>query len=282
MKFKFYLYLVFLIPILGTTQNVGYMGKKFSVDIGASASPSFAKLALDFPKTYYDSSSNKWKENKPFNIRVYPEVNFAFTLARHWEVSLRMGYQQYKLYYHGIDFDAIDTTYSWHDLIPNSRITHQFYIKENSITTAKSILGEVNLRYYLKKYIAPVGTYITLGYGSYYTKLNEGDTIKGNVWNSFDINDETSYILRKKKLINKWETAKRLSFGIHMKKVFGTNFYFDTGFEMNLMINGKYKDKHVHTYEEDYVNSAYIPFRQRKHLLWENLATLKFSVGIIF
>lgn len=265
--------LFFFICIFGNAQNVGYIGKKISIDIGASVAPSFAKSVLSYPSSYYDSTAMKKKQFHGIAIRIYPELNVAYTVGRHIEVGGRLGFQQYKLSYYTYTSHDLKTTYHWNLQPYSANSTYNYFNLKNSIVTGQSMLTEVSLRYYRKKQIAPVGAYFCIGYGAYHSRIKGGELIEGFVQ---DKNGNSEG----RNIENNWITLRRISFGYHRKRVYNKNLYSDIGLEMAFSSGVKYRKQSSSS--DSYINYGYIANTQSKYLGWENFATIKFAVGKIF
>lgn len=276
-KVIFFLFLA-LYSFDSVAQNVGYLGKKFSLDLGAQVTPSFTNLILDPPSSVKDSLTGKRVFYKPMAIRIYPEINISRTLSRNWDISLRFCYQTYKLYYNSVD------------VIPKNSISYysynlnSFLMKDGMNVEAKSSLYEINFRYNLKKFIAPIGTYFNFGFGMYRSKLDKPSVINGGYYYEyFDYGYNPKYqLIQSKDLKNEVLNMKRISLGLHVKRIFTRSFYYDLGVETSVLFGKQYKQVHYGELTERQLEKTFIADLQRKYLLYENLLSLKVAVGLVF
>lgn len=287
---------LFIIPFSIKSQTIGYMGKKNSIDIGAMVVPSFTNFAFVLNSVYYSSSydygdalringnsidiidttdNNKRYSLSKISIKVYPEVNISRTVSRNLDISLRVGYQTFTMYYSPERFDH---TYSTPYGIRSDEL---LLIKNKQVSKGQAFIYELNFRYNLRQFIAPVGPYINFGIGIYRTHLmDEEETLTGNMYDNY--NSSYTYSTGEITLKNEWIKMKRISMGLHMKKIVGNYFYLDSGIEMSLMFGaGQYKLAEYSNSTTD-IEDKYISNMQKRYLNWENLMTLKFSIGRMF
>jgi hypothetical protein len=252
-------------------QTYGYMGKKNSVDVGISISPNFTNALMGYPESIRDTTNNNKRYSfSSFSIKAYPMVSLSRTVGNNFDVSIRAGYQTFQLYYAPQEFVRELLGYN------------SFYgalVKQNQVTTGSSTLFELDFKFNLKEYLSPIGRYYNFGLGVYRTRVNEEEVTVGIYDNN---NWQYSQFIESVTLKNETITLKRIHFGVHSKKIISSNFYIDTGVELSVIFGaGKYTSQSDYLTEED-LEDTYLQDIQKRTLNWNNILTLKLSVGRLF
>ena len=252
-------------------QTYGYMGKKNSIDIGVSISPNFTNILMEYPESIRDTTNNNKRYSfNSISIKAYPMVSLSRTVGDNLDVSIRAGYQTFQLYYAPQEFVVESLGY-------NS--FYGVFVKQNQVTTGSSTLFELDFKFNLKEYLSPVGRYYNFGLGIYRTRVNE-DEVTGGIYD----NSGWQYypFVESVTLENETTTLKRIHFGVHSKKIISGNFYIDSGIELSMIFGaGKYTSQSDYLTEEELENT-YLQDIQKRTLKWDNILTLKLSVGRLF
>lgn len=263
--------LSFILCSSATGQTYGYMGKKNSIDVGVSISPNFTNVLMGYPESIRDTTNNNKRSSfSSFSIKAYPMVSFSRTVGSNLDVSIRAGYQTFQLYYAPQEFVVESLGY-------NS--FYGVFVKQNQVTTGSSMLLELDFRFNLKEYLSPVGRYYNFGLGVYRTQVNE-DEVTGGIY-SYDGWQYASYT-ESVTLKNETTTLKRIHFGVHSKKIISGNFYIDSGIELSVIFGaGKYTSQSDYLTKKE-LEDSYLQDLQKRTLNWNNILTLKLSVGRVF
>jgi len=252
-------------------QTHGYMGKKNSIDVGVSISPNFTNALMGYPESIRDTTNNNKRYSfSSFSIKTYPMVSLSRTVGNNLDISIRAGYQTFQLYYAPQEFVVESLGY-------NS--FYGVFVKQNQVTTGSSMLFELDFRFNLKEYLSPVGRYYNFGLGIYRTRVNE-DEVTGGIYD----NSSWQYypFVESVTLKNKITTLKRIHFGVHSKKIISGNFYIDSGIELSMVFGaGKYTSQSDYLTEKE-LEDTYLQDIQKRTLSWNNVLTLKLSVGRVF
>jgi hypothetical protein len=250
-------------------QTYGYMGKKNSIDIGVSISPNFTNILMEYPESIRDTTNNNKRYSfNSISIKAYPMVSLSRTVGDHLDVSIRAGYQTFQLYYAPQQFVVESLGYNI-----------GVFVKQNQVTTGSSMSFELDFKFSLKEYLSPIGRYYNFGLGIYRTRVNE-DEVTGGIYDNN--NWQYSQFIESVTLKNETTTLKRIHFGVHSKKIISGNFYIDSGIELSMIFGaGKYTSQSNYLTEEELENT-YLQDIQKRTLKWDNILTLKLSVGRLF
>jgi len=247
-------------------QNVGYIGKKFSVELSSSVS---ITRATTFRNNYLLPKSTKTKFQKsyyraPFKWNVHPKINITYTIARHVEFGFQIGYDPIKgalgLSY---ELDQINNfnPYSYAELYISadtssfynanlSTVGQGYYSKDTYFypkelqKLGRSISMIAYFRFYPKKYIAPVGAYLQMGMG--YNRISLKDnSVEGYIY--YDAPD--NWIEATKKRNDKPVVLGLKPYNLFMfnceigkKTVFSKGTYLSIALELNLIFKKKLQE----------------------------------------
>lgn len=229
-------------------QNRGYLGKKFSIEVNAATTLSFANVLSSYYSRYKDlenKSFEGYRFNKDYqtakmskaHINLYPEVNINATIGRRVDFGICASYDRFNLYLPDRIFLGSTSTIINYTpgLRPNETdYSTSYFIPEEVFRKGIAISTEAYFRFYSKKYIAPAGIYHQFGFGvtSISLKNNSIDGVftsqplNNNILIDFENSDDQIKLSK--------QYISNISYTFGSKKIFSNFFYINTGIQVKI------------------------------------------------
>lgn len=282
-------------------QNVGFRGKKFSVEFNTNTIVSISNALMynSFKNGRFNSYPNSAeirkfrKKFKGLKLKLHPELTLNYTIARRMSIGAKIGYDRLNYFpIQGINVINELPTYTpeLEELEETSEYdlgldTKPFFHSNLEITKVNVIETLFYVRIYGKNQIAPVGYYHQFGIGRshFSVKNNKIDGFIGLI-------GEENYRVEEGSLDYTMEVASNnvyyFSYGLGNKKVFSNGMYFQYGFEINVYFGSKFSEKKMSkqegftkgSYNYHYKNAR----RISKTIAIDHFMQNKLGIGYIF
>jgi len=251
----------------------GYLGKRFTAEFNMG-------VAYMHTTKIHDGA---YEKRKVFRGNMHPEITFAYTIKRNMDLGFKIGYDRVKLSLPDLPFENINRNNNYvysADLsiqrtVENENLDNQSnftFLNETSV--GQSFNYQLFLRFYNKKYIAPIGFYHQFSIG-----INRISIISNRADGYFNINPSEIVEIRFLKY-NLYE----FSYFFGNKKLLKNNMYINTGIELSIFNKGKLakfaNSKYINTNSDIY--NRYIPRKLANEIMLSQLLEFKIGIGKIF
>jgi hypothetical protein len=239
-----------------TAQNVGYMGRKISVETALNATPSVFNILNKSPgkSKYY----------------VAPNFGILFTTSSSTEIGIKVGFENVKPILLSDYYYREDGSYTDYSFEPDSRNARLNY----------KTFDFVIRNYTNSGYIAPIGTYFQylFGVSSKITSDSiEGELFYTNNWDNlpaftFDYGTMSSSV---------GSRIFRLGIGLGRKAIITDGLFYQI--ELNVMYNHLYlKDSEDDSYGSVSEHILQNSYYDRRYIRWDKLVEFKIGLGYMF
>ncbi len=271
------------------SQVPGYMGHRFSVEGNINILPSFVNAARGYNSGYssadsdnidYYTSSNGSNNYPTFSMNFSKSFSVNYSIRKKIDVGLRVNYSNgnYKL----IDKSDISNYSNYQQAIA-------FSIHSQSQLRPYHLLDyNLNFKFYLGNYIAPVGNYILVGIGI--IDVRSTTKIKYSKRDYSEYYYEEIQAPTSTKLVDLSEKFIKTSAGFYRKKFITEKVYINSGFEFNFIFLGLSDQRfydiggystNIRTKGlDDLIDKTY-RLNIGRHLAIENRYNFKIGLGII-
>lgn len=275
-KIKFTLLTAFFTFSLFYThaQNVGFMGKKTSIGVGASILPSFANMLIGNESQVIDDLNHRLLDYPKFKFIAVPKISISRTLGRIFDISATVAYQRQNMYMPSKGFDQYYNNYS--------STSYEYFNKKGNNVQFKALSVDIDAKIYFSSYIAPAGAYLKFGFGQYYASVIDGDSIQGGLYSQQTYNHFTK--VQDYNIVNQTTKFTKFNAGIHQKKVFSKSFYGDLGVDATIIFHSSAEkfDRYTYNLNSTTINSGYYPSYMKMYLNKSNIISISLTFGYIF